>query len=544
MKKKDIKSVELPKVKKPFFSNKTNSVLLLFCIAIIFTLYKFFNYSADPTAEKNCEPIKTNLADTSLRTIQLSIENPFGNLAWKQKGGTINDASCLNRTNVYGIIEVRSEDDLEKAVTFARDNKLHVSIAGAKHSMGGHAFSSNGVVLDITKFNKIQVNETEKTMTVQSGATWHDIQNVLHPKYSVKAMQSTDIFTVGGSISVNAHGMDHRAGSVGQTVRRMKVLFADGTVQQVTKESDPELFNLIVGGYGLFGVILEAELDITENEVYAFEEEVLPTTDFIARFNNQIKNNDEYGLFYAHLSTAPSSFLDQMILYKYKKRVLTDLQIEPLTEVSNVKLRRFIINFSKTGTVAKELKWFAEKKIEPLLVSCTVNRNQALKEGESCLVSRNEPMHDSVPYLKNNLKQETDILQEYFIPQEKFPFFVAEMKTILKNNNANVLNASVRVVQQEDNFLNYAPQENMFAIVLYLNQKTTVAGSEEMAKTAQQLIHLTNKLGGRFFLPYQLNYTHEQLTKSYPEIKDFFIAKKKYDPQQMFTNKFYEKYST
>jgi len=50
----------------------------------------------------------------------------------------------------------------------------------------------------------------------------------------VKAMQSTDIFTVGGSISVNAHGMDHRAGSVGETVRTMRIMlpssFAEKTM--------------------------------------------------------------------------------------------------------------------------------------------------------------------------------------------------------------------------------------------------------------------------------------------------------------------------
>ena len=71
-------------------------------------------------------------------------------------------------------------------------------------------------ILDMTGFKSVTVDTTARTMTVQSGATWHDIQNVLHPRFAVKAMQSTDIFTVGGSISVNAHGMDHRAGSVGQ----------------------------------------------------------------------------------------------------------------------------------------------------------------------------------------------------------------------------------------------------------------------------------------------------------------------------------------
>ncbi len=526
-----------------FFSRKVNSVLLIFCIAIIFSIHKILYYSADPVGEKDCDPIDA-VADTSQTSDQLlGVENPFGALDWKQKGGKINDVSCLNRTTVHGIIEVRSQEDVEKAVAFARDKKLTVSIAGVKHSMGGHAFAPGAIVLDMTKFNTISLNEERKTVTVQSGATWHDIQNIIHPKYAIKAMQSTDIFTVGGSISVNAHGMDHTVGSVGGTVRSLKILLADGSVKQISKESDPELFNAVVGGYGLFGVILEAELDITDNEVYDFEEAVIPTNNFLATFESEVADNTEYSLFYGHLSTAPSSFLDEMILYKYKKQTVSDPEIAPLAEVSNVKLRRFVINFAKTGWLAKEVKWFAEKNIEPMMESCTVNRNQAMKEGESCLISRNDPMHDSVPYTKNNLKNDTDILQEYFIPQETFPEFVAGMKKILTQNHANTLNVSVRVVHKEDNLLSYATEDNMFAIVLYLNQTTDSRGSTKMTAVSQQLIELTTQMGGKFFLPYQLNYTAEQLQAAYPVLPEFFAAKRKYDPDALFTNTFYEKYS-
>ena len=85
-------------------------------------------------------------------------------------------------------------------------------MAGVRHSMGGHAFAPAPCVLDMTRFNAHPLDAERRIVTVQSGATWHDIQHQLHPRFAVKAMQSTDIFTVGGSISVNAHGMDHRAG--------------------------------------------------------------------------------------------------------------------------------------------------------------------------------------------------------------------------------------------------------------------------------------------------------------------------------------------
>lgn len=84
----------------------------------------------------------------------------------------------------------------------------------------------------------------------------------MHPRFAVQAMQSTDIFTVGGSISVNAHGMDHQAGAIAKSIRSMRLMLADGSLRTVSPTQDKELFDLVVGGYGLFGVIVEAELSI------------------------------------------------------------------------------------------------------------------------------------------------------------------------------------------------------------------------------------------------------------------------------------------
>jgi FAD/FMN-containing dehydrogenase len=152
-------------------------------------------------------------------------------------------------------------------------------------------------------------------------------------------------------------------------------------------------------------------------------------------------------------------------------------------------------------------------------------------------------MHDSVKYLNNNLKNETDILHEYFIPRDQFIPFVDGLREIVREYDVNLLNASVRVIHPEENFLNYAPAE-MYSVVLYINQPVSSEGDEHMAVVTRELIDLTASVNGRFFLPYQLHYTPEQLQLSYPEIGDFFKAKKSYDPDGLFTNTWYEKYST
>ncbi len=512
-------------------------LFVVFAVALKQALY----LSEGPEKEKDCGP--NSIADTE-PMVAGSKENYPPSLPWEQRGGTINDASCLDRTAVYGIVRISSQKDVHDALVFAKAHDLKVATAGVRHSMGGQAFARGALVLDMRGFAALSLDTDANTITVQSGATWHDIQNYLHPTYAVKAMQSTDIFTVGGSISVNAHGMDHTAGSVGDTVLSMRIMHPDGSIETISRTQNPELFNLVVGGYGLFGVILDATLRITVNDIYTSQRRIIGYQEFPQVFQDEIMPDQNLGLFYGHLSTAPGSLLQEMILYTYTKTDQGEgAVIQPLADVSAIPLRRFMINFSKTGTIPMNIKWWSEKYIEPKLETCTVKpRTQAMGEGEACFVSRNEPMHDSVPYLKNAMRNDTDILHEYFIPRDQFVSFVDSLRNISKADGANLLNASVRIVHKEDTYLTYAP-EDMFAIVLYFNQKTDARSSERMATLTRDLIDAAIAHGGTFFLPYQLSYTKEQLRAAYPNIDQFFAAKETYDPEHIFTNTFYEKYA-
>ena len=319
----------------------------------------------------------------------------------------------------------------------------------------------------------------------------------------------------------------------------------DGSVVTLSRTENSELYDLVVGGYGLFGVILEAELAIEDNVLYQSKRQIVSYKDFPKLFAEEIEPNTDIGLMYTHLSTAPGeTFLDEAIVYRYEKQVdaLDPAVVPPLGEISSVKLRRLVMNLSKYGGAFQTMRWWSEKYLEPKMESCTISRAAAMGMGEACLVTRNEPMHDSVPYLMNSIDGETDILHEYFIPRRNLVAFVDGLRAIVRENDANLLNASIRVVHKERGFLSYAPEE-AFSVVLYINQKTDAEGHERMKTVTRQLIDLTANLEGRFFLPYQLHYTKEQLRISYPMIDEFFAKKRQYDPDGLFTNTWYETYN-
>jgi len=161
----------------------------------------------------------------------------------------VDDVSQLNPIKVSAIVEPTSDADVADAV--ARHTGP-VSIGGGRHSMGGQIATENALFIDMRHFNKVlEVDPEAGTVRVQAGATWREVQDAIDPfNLSVKVMQSYANFTVGGSLSVNAHGRYVGNGPVITTVKSIKVVMANGSSVEASPTNNRELFYGAIGGYG------------------------------------------------------------------------------------------------------------------------------------------------------------------------------------------------------------------------------------------------------------------------------------------------------
>ncbi|MBI1870444.1 MAG: FAD-binding oxidoreductase [Chlamydiae bacterium] len=523
---------------RKIFRKKQIVIASLLIAVIIFLSAKIYQYGALPTEQKEGNFVYPHHEDEAKPVIIKVNPSPF-RIQFKQKGGFTNDASYLNKTSVYGIAKISSVEDVKNALFFAKENNLKVTSAGQQHSMGGQSFISNGLVLDMKNFNQMTLDKGHKILKVQSGAIWANVQEFLNKEgLAVKAMQSINIFTVGGTLSVNAHGIDHCPGSIAPTVKSMHIMLSSGEIKTASPVENSELFRSVLGGYGLLGVILDVDLEVVDNEIYQWTRDFMNYRDFPEYYKKNIENHSNIGLLYGRLSLSPTSYLKEVIIHKYGKKLI-ETKLPPLQFPKHTWINRLVINFSKTGNLGRWIRWMLEKYVEPTLHLCS--RNQAMGEKEVCLVSRNQEMYDTMNYLKNRLK-DTDILQEYFVPHDQMPEFIDGLRNTVKRNGANLLNVTIRIVSKDHiTSLPYA-KENMFAFVLCFNQKFNEKESRILEKTTRELIDLAIHLDGTFYLPYQLYYSKEQLRKAYPEIDAFFEIKKHYDSIGLFSNKFYEKY--
>jgi FAD/FMN-containing dehydrogenase len=521
--------------RRPFL----RSFLLVLILFLALTAWKIFDYSAAPNTEKESDFVFPPNPDQEKPTV-LPAQPQSLPVKFAQSGGFINDASHLNRTAIYGVVRVASEADIANVLKFAREHNLKVTCAGQQHSMGGQSFSYGGIVMDLRDFKNIRLDKEHKIANVQSGVRWWQLQQLLDAQgLAVKSMQSINIFSIGGTLSINAHGVDPMPGPVAPTVRSMRVMLSNGDIVTASPAENADLFRHVLGGYGLFGVILDADLDVVDNELYARKTYYMDYKDFPGYYEKNVENNNEIGLAFGRLSVSPGSFLRETAAHVYTRTNFSG-SLPALKPPEHQALARFVINFSKTGALGRWFRWTLEKHVEPHLHDC-MTRNQAMSQPDACLVSRNEEMYDDMAYLKNRLR-DTDILQEYFVPYDRMPQFVDGLRDVVQRNRANLLNVTIRTVHQDNvTALPYA-KRNMFAFVLYFNVKFNQKDNEILRKTTIDLIDVAEQAGGTYYLPYQLFYSKQQLQGAYPEIDQFFAAKKQYDPIGLFTNKLYEKY--
>lgn len=448
------------------------------------------------------------------------------------RAGHVDDASTLESTSVLEVWPVPTErgaalEGLRALLQRAQEQGLPVSIAGSRHSMGGHTIAPGGIVVDMTPFQSMQLDESTDILHVGSGATWSDVLATLDPLgRSVGVMQSNDSFTVGGSISVNCHGWQHGLPPIASSVVAFRILMADGRLLECSRESNSELFSLALGGYGLFGILIDVDLKVVPNELYAMTTTVLQTADLGAAFLERATRPD-VGLALGRVSIRPDALFEESIL-KVLLRVESPDGLPPIEPSGNRGLRRTIFRGSVGSDYGKNLRWTLETRLGALASGGNTTRNAELSE--------------AVDVYANHDPSGTDILHEYFIPHAALTKFLRLARPIFEASPCDLLNVTVRDVREDrDVFLRYADTD-VFGLVLLFHQKRSAAAEQSMQDLTRELIDLASSLGGRYYLPYRLHATREQFERCYPMAPEFFAAKRRYDPDERFQNRFYLTY--
>jgi FAD/FMN-containing dehydrogenase len=338
-------------------------------------------------------------------------------------------------------------------------------------------------------------------------------------------MQAFSSFSIGGSVSVNGHGWQKDSPPIAASIVSFTLMIENGEIIKCSRQEHQELFKLVIGGYGLFGIILDIKLKVVDNEALQYKYIRLSPENYVAYYKKYISDNPKVNLAFGRLRVSDKNFLEEVTLNYFEK---VEATIPALKKEKSIEAQRLVFRGSVNSEYGKRLRWDLESGMNKVF--------------NNKIGSRNELLNGSVSLVENKDTSSTDLLQEYFIPERNLNQFILDMIPILKNSKIDLLNITIRGVNQDDDsYLNYA-REKVFGFVLLFNQMKTDKQEAEMKILTNQLLDAALKSEGTFYLPYRLHIDKNKMRKSYPKADYFFRQKLKFDPTELFNNKFYEHY--
>ncbi len=435
------------------------------------------------------------------------------------------DASRLFPIRVAGVIQPRSTTEIQALLYQAQLENLTVSVSGSRHSMGGHVAAKDSLHLDLTQFNQIHYQPQDQSVTVQSGATWKQIQRQLGPQgRAISIMQDSNIFTVGGSLAANVHGKDPRYGSLIESVNWFKLISADGQEKLCSRTDNPELFKAVIGGMGMLGIVTEVNLKTSANQTYRYAVEHHPLSKMIPVME-KIASLPETELVEAQMSIDRGRMLEETQIYYHTKVPQQPELIDDVNADSSIWLKKAVYRYSRASDAGRQLRWDLQKGLGPAL--------------ETPFVTRNTAMAATFRHIMINSEQDTDILQEYFVPTAQADAFLREYRQLVIKHGVDLLNVTVRkTLADKESLVPYA-REDMYAFVVYLKIRKDLQGQQQMENFTRALMTSLDQHQGTFYLIYRGYYTPDQVLKMYPELHKLFALKQQIDPQGRIQNEWY-----
>jgi decaprenylphospho-beta-D-ribofuranose 2-oxidase len=135
---------------------------------------------------------------------------------------------------------------------------------GMGRSYGDAAQLDGGLVLQTAGLDGFDLDAETGILRAQAGATLGRLLGALQPAgWVLPVVPGTQHVSIGGAIACDIHGKNHGvSGTFGAHVRALGLLTASGEVRECSAEQDAELLQATIGGMGLTGMIVWADVQL------------------------------------------------------------------------------------------------------------------------------------------------------------------------------------------------------------------------------------------------------------------------------------------
>lgn len=168
---------------------------------------------------------------------------------------TIYNAMIKKKPAIF--VKCKNKNDVAKAIHFAQEYGLEVSVKAGGHNGAGLALVDNGLVIDLSEMKSIDINPDKRITIVEPGNSLSDVDDATHKHgfalpVGVNGNTGVSGLTLGGGLGF----LTRKAGLTIDHLIAAEVVLASGEIVTANENNNPDLFWALRGGGGNFGVVV------------------------------------------------------------------------------------------------------------------------------------------------------------------------------------------------------------------------------------------------------------------------------------------------
>ena len=454
-------------------------------------------------------------------------------------GVVVNDVhSLLNETRVADIVPVDSLGAVQAAVRRGAADGLPVCIAGGRHAMGGQQFCDGGLLVATRPLDRVLAFDREQgRIQVEGGLQWpallaylDETQRGAEPRWAIAQKQTgADRLSLGGAVAANVHGRGLAMPPFVADVEEIVVVDASGDARTCSRTADPDLFRLVVGGYGLFGVVYSVTLRLVPRQKLERVVEVIDVEQLMPAVEARVADGFLYGDFQFAIEPADEHFLTRGVFSCYRP-VAEDT---PVPEDQRALTREDWKKLLYLAHTDKAQAW------ELYTQHYLATSGQIYYSDAHQFADYVDGYHAPLDTALEARHASTEMISEIYVPRERLTDFMHEAAERFRHAGTSVIYGTVRLIERDDEtFLAWA-RERWACIIFNLCVAHTPDGIERAADAFRGLIDLAIAHGGSYYLTYHRWAGREQVEACYPKFEEFLARKRRHDPHGVFQSDWY-----
>lgn len=468
---------------------------------------------------------------------------PRSGPASKSNGLCCNDThSRLNPTVVKGCILPGSAAEVAEIVGQIARRGESLSVCGGRHAMGGQQFADRSWLLDTRRMNRVlDFDAARGILHVEAGARWPEL--IRHYVIAQRGMRNTwgirqkqtgaDRLSIGGAVAANIHGRGLTYAPFVDDIEALEVVLADGSRVKCDRVNRPDLFRLVVGGYGLFGVVTSAWLRLVPRRKVERVVELRRIDEIAAAFEQRIASGYLYGDFQFSTAAEDPEFLSRGVFSCYRP-------VDDARPIPSGQIRLTPADWRRLLFLAHRNKLRAFNEFADFYLRSS---GQLYWSDTHQLSLYLDDYHERLDRVLESNVPGSEMITELYVPLHGLTAFMADVRRDFLRHQVDLIYGTVRLIERDDCSMLAWARQRFACIVFNLHVDHDPRGIAQTGHAFRRLVDIAIHHGGSYFLTYHRHATAAQLNSCYPQFESFLAQKRRLDPGGVFQSEWYRHYA-